>query len=187
MKKIYLVLSILILSLFSIHTLFAKKVSASHKTGKYTYLVGTGVICGLDPSACPDISMSEDGETIEMTGEGVIDRDAHSVTGGGTFVHKDKDGNVIGSGDWHAMKLVSFRSWGPQDDLPSNFEGGRAKLKVHLAPSGGGPGFSATLRIICAVGDFPESAHDQEGFELSIWRGPNFVDQVSGFTLFIKQ
>jgi len=75
---------------------------------------------------------------------------------------------------------------GTQADLPPNFEGGRAKLKVHLAPSGGGEGFFATLRIICAVGDFPESAHDQEGVELSVKHGPKFKEQVSGFTLFIR-
>ena len=186
MKRIKTMLATFSLIFLALLFPLASHVSASHKTGKLDYLIGTGVVCGLDPSACPAISMAKNGDVVEMTGEGSIDLGANSVTGGGTFVHKDSDGNVLGSGDWHALDLISFRSWGTQADLPPNFEGGRAKLRVHLAPAGGGEGFIATLRVICAIGNFPESAHDQEGVELNVRRGPNFKDQVSGFTLFIR-
>ncbi|MBI3282633.1 hypothetical protein HYZ70_00980 [Candidatus Curtissbacteria bacterium] len=187
MKKIMPLIAVVtfVVSLFLVP--FSNQVSANHQTGKLNYLIGTGVLCGLpEPNPCPAISMAKNGDTIEVAGEGTIDLDAKSVTGGGTFVHKDEDGNVLGSGDWHAMDLVNFRSWGTQDDVPAGFEGGRAKIRIHLAPSGGGEGFFATMRVICAIGDFPESAHDQEGIELNIRRGPNFKEQVSGLTLFIR-
>jgi len=110
MKKLFL--SFLLAVTVSLFILpLSPKVSANHKSGKLDYLIGTGVVCGLDPSACPAISMANNGDIVEMTGEGSIDLGTRSVTGGGTFIHKDEDGNVLGSGDWHALELVSFKSW----------------------------------------------------------------------------
>lgn len=187
MKKMILSLLLTAALVVSLHS---SSVSAKHNVAEnYTYLVGSGAICGLAPDACPDITMGKDGETITLTGEGSFNTQTGEATGGGTFIHKDSDGNILGEGDWHAMQLKSFRSWGsgvPQG-TPPEFEGGRAKLLIHLAPNSGGEGFLATLKIICALGNFPEGAHDQEGFELSIKHGPNFKDQVSGFTVFIRQ
>ncbi|MBI3282631.1 hypothetical protein HYZ70_00970 [Candidatus Curtissbacteria bacterium] len=180
-KSIIAVFVFLLIALFPLSV----PASASHQTGKLNYLIATGVLCGLpEPNPCPAISMAGNGDTVELTGEGSIDLGARTATGGGTFVHKDGDGNVLGTGDWHAMDLISFRSWGSGEEFPPNFEGGRAKLRVHLAPDSGGEGFLATLRVICTIGNVPKGA--EEGIQLSVKHGPNFKEQVSGLTLFVR-
>lgn len=179
--------TLLILPLTLLFSIFPTAVFASHQpTTTYDYLIGTGLLCDLPfPNPCPAISMGNTGDKIEITGQGTLSINPKSVTGGGSFVHKDASGNVIGSGSWSADDLIGFRSWGTQPDLPANFEGGRAKIRVHLTPSTGGEGFDGTLRIICAVGDFPSSA--EEGVELTLRHAPNFTDIVSGLTLFIRK
>lgn len=169
-----------------LNVFFPLSVFASHQTPKtYDYLIATGFLCGLpEPNPCPAVARGSNGDTIEITGQGTLSINPDAVSGGGTFVHKDTAGNVIGSGTWTATKLVNFRSWGTQAGLPPNFEGGRAKIRIHLTPSGGGPGFDGVLKIFCTIGDFPQSAH--EGVELVLWRGPNFTEKVSGLTLFIR-
>lgn len=164
-----------------------KPVVAHEQGVDYQYLVGSGVVCGLALDACPVIVMSSNGDTIELVGEGTFNTHSKEATGEGNFVHKDDEGNIIGTGTWHTEELLKFKSWGsgvPQG-TPPEFEGGRAKLAIHLQPDGGGEGFHAKLYIICTLGKFPASAH--EGVELTIQHAPNFSESVSGFTLFIRQ
>ncbi len=180
--RIKIIVTTLIISLLVL--VLPQIASAGHKKGTLNYLVGTGLLCGLDPSACPVISMAGNGDTLEVTGEGSIDLDAQAVTGGGNFVHKNPGGGVVAMGTWTAEELVSYHSWGMQDGLPPNFEGGRAKIKVLLHPSGTSSTFEATLEVFCTIGNFPGSAH--EGVQLKVKHGLNFKDEVSGFTLFIR-
>lgn len=49
----------------------------------YEYLIGTGLLCDLDPSACPDVAMAPNGDTVEITGSGTFTIHPDSVTGGG--------------------------------------------------------------------------------------------------------
>lgn len=151
----------------------------------YQYLVGTGLLCELPfPNPCPAISEGLRGDRIELSGQGTFTTNPKTVTGGGTFVHKSETGAVIGQGEWHAMELLSFKSWGTSPDLPANFEGGVAKLRIHLAPASGGSGFFATLKIFCTIGDFPSTAH--EGIKMVVRRAPNFSQIISGLTVFIR-
>lgn len=163
---------------------------ASHNNGTYDWHVGDAFLTAVDPSFGPTVSSARNGDTIEVVGTGTmtIQTGRDEVTGGGTFVHKDSDGNVIGQGTWTAERLLSFQSYGngvPQG-LPENFFGGRTRMRVHLAPDGGGEGFEAILKIDCAIGDkIPASA--KEGIELNIFGGaPNFREEASGATLFVK-
>lgn len=162
--------------------------AASHNDGVYDWHVGDAFLTAVDPTFGPTISEARNGDKIEVVGTGTMTIGSHSATGGGTFVHKDSDGNVIGQGTWTVEKLLSFRSYGngtPQG-LPENFIGGRSRMKVHLAPDGGGEGFDAILKIDCTIGDkIPSSA--KEGVELNIFgSAPSFRDEMSGATLFVK-
>lgn len=161
---------------------------ASHNDGTYDWHVGDAFLTAVDPAFGPVVSKARNGDTIELVGTGTLTIGSHSATGGGTLVHKDSDGNVIGQGTWTVEKLLSFRSFGngtPQG-LPENFIGGRTRMKVHIAPDGGGEGFDAILTIDCTIGDkIPRSA--KEGIELNIFgKAPNFQEEVSGATLFVK-
>ncbi len=166
--------------------------SADSGHAEYKYLIGTGLLCGLDPSACPTIAMAENGDTIEIAGEGTLSIHPKSATGSGTFAHKDSNGNILATGTWEATELLSFHSYGdgtPQG-LPANFEGGLALIRVHLLPDAGGPGFDAIMQVDCLLGKVPgengKSNGVVEGIRLAVQGGTNFNKEVSGFTLFIK-
>lgn len=163
---------------------------ASHNSGMYDWHVGDAFLTAVDPSFGPTVSSARNGDTIEVVGTGTmtVQTGRDEVTGGGTFVHKDSDGDVIGQGTWTAERLLSFRSYGngvPQE-LPENFFGGRTRMRIHLAPGGGGEGFDGILEIDCILGDkIPSSA--KEGIELNVFgSAPNFREEVSGATLFVK-
>ena len=154
------------------------------------FLVGTGVLCTLGvPNACPDVAMASNGDVVSVDGKGtftVRDDKAREVSGSGTFTHKNSEGDVLGTGTWTATELVSFVSYGTDGGTtPANFEGGLAVIEVHLAPTGGGEGFDATLNLSCVIGHPPTGA--DEGITLAVEEGPNFNHSVSGITLFILQ
>ena len=178
-------IKILMVSLFiSIASLIVPfTASANHEHVNYSYHVGddfAGVVHG------PDIAMAKNGDTVEIIGSGTLSEDPDSVTGGGTFTHKNKNGTVIGSGTWNAMRLINFRSFGSGviQGTPPELEGGRAKIRVHLSPSGGGSGFDAVLKLYCKLGDFPSST--EEGIRLYVSHGPKFTEQVSGENVFVR-
>lgn len=163
---------------------------ASAQPPERQFLVGTGFLCDVDPAACPAISSNAVGDTIEITGAGLIDKADDRVEGAGSFVHRDSTGAVLGSGTWVAEELLGFQSYGnatPDSGLPANFEGGLARLRVRLLPASGGEALDATLWIDCLVGDPPEGG--AEGIELEVEGGdvPIFDQEVQGFTIFIEQ
>lgn len=173
-------------------TLLPIAASASHNNGTYDYHIGDTFLTDFfsDPTLGPDVSEARNGDMVELIGTGTmtIQTGPDEVTGGGTFVHKDADGNVIATGTWTAERLLSFRSYGngvPQG-LPEDFFGGVARLRVHLTPDGDGEGLDATLKIDCTIGSsIPASA--AEGIELNVrGRAPNFRTEISGATLFVK-
>lgn len=184
LKHIFLALA---LSLSVVLSPLAAVASASHNEAEhYQYLLGTDLLCSLEPTACPDIAKASNGDKVEITGQGTLNTKDRTVTGGGTFTHKDQDGNVKGSGTWTAERLISFRSYGSgsAQGLPTEFEGGRAKIKVMLTSSTGLT-LEANLKIDCLLGSPPGGA--EEGIKLTARRAPNFHEIVSGDTLFIRQ
>ena len=138
--------------------------------------------------ACPDAAMASNGDVVSVDGKGtftVSDNKAREIRGSGTFMHKNSEGNVLGTGTWRATELVSFVSYGTDGGTtPVNFEGGLAVIEVHLA-LGGGEGFDATLNVSCVIGNSPTGA--DEGITLAIEEAPNFNHSVSGITLSILQ
>lgn len=162
----------------------AQSASADSGAARYQYLLGTGFVAGL-PAALegPDVAMAENGDTIALTGQGTFSLHPKSLTGGGSFTHKDAAGHVRASGTWTATQLLSFHSFGSGSvqGIPPQNEGGKALLRIHLSP-----GFDAILRVTCLLGDkVPAGAH--EGIRLAGQGALNFNQEVSGETLFIRQ
>ncbi len=164
--------------------LISLQIAIARENVNYDYMIGTGFLEEFGPV----ISMARNGDTIELRGEGTLSTKPKTVTGGGTFIHKDKDGNIIGTGDWHAMELITFRSYGSGilQGLPEEFEGGRALIRVHLAPASGGPGFFGVLRVNCLLGKY--RSKDMEGIRLLVPQAKiNFNEELSGATLFVRK
>ena len=175
MKTKNLLLFFLVLSALA-WGLGALPASSDSGSGTFRYLAGTDFLCGLEPTACPDIAKADNGDTIEITGSGTLSTQPKSVGGGGTFTHKDPNGNVLDSGTWTAQELISFV---PYAVLSNNLAGGSALIRVHLST-----GFDAILTIDCGIGAPPGHT---EGVKLNIQDVINFNTKVSGITVYIKQ
>ncbi len=178
-KLVLLVVAALTLSLVG-------TVGASADSGhrEYQYLAGTGFLCDLDPSACPDISRADNGDTVELSGSGTLTIHPNSASGEGEFTHKNAAGEVIVTGTWTALKLNSFQSYGTDPNLPPEVEGGHAVILVQLFV-GGNPVATALLTVDCAIGKVPPG--HTEGIKLNVQGLLNFNQKVSGFTVFIRQ
>ncbi len=158
--------------------------SAHSDTDTFNYFAGSGPVCSVSPTACPDVASAPNGDTISISGQGTLSIHPKSVTGSGTFIHMNASGTVLGEGVWIAQKLLSFVSYGTSPGFPPTFEGGKALVRIHLAPNTGGAGFDAVLRITCLIGSPPAGAH--EGIRLDVEEVNNFNAEVSGLTLFIR-
>ncbi len=158
---------------------FANVAFADSGSHTIDFLTGSGPLCGLAPTACPDIAMASNGDMVLLTGSGTITTHPDSATGSGTFTHEDSSGNVKASGTWTATQLLSFVSYGSSPGFPPGFEGGKAVILVHLSV-----GFDAILTVICGLGSPPPGQH--EGIHLNVLDVINFNKQVSGFTVFIQ-
>ena len=143
----------------------------------------------------PDVAGAANGDILEVTGTGTLSLHLKSITGSGTFVHKNAAGSVLGSGTWTATTLESFQSYGPSPDFPASFRAGTAVMRIRLLPAGGGAGIDGMLQLGCILpggeADDPGSAF--EGVKVSVTAGPNFNrvlgNETLGFspTLFIAQ
>ena len=171
---------VLILSVLSVGS-----VSADSGSATYQYLIGTGFLCSLDPSGCPDVAMADNGDTIDITGSGTLSIHPDSVSGGGTFTHHIAGGSA--SGTWTAEELLSFVSYGSSPLFPPALTTGKALIRVHLVADGGSPQADAILRVTCVFPGAKVPAGADEGVRLNIQDLLNFNTEVSGFTVFIKQ
>lgn len=145
-----------------------------------------GYRIGVDPVEGPVITRAANGDTIEVMGQGTFSFGPTSVTGGGTLVHKNADGDVIGHGTWTATRILSFDPWGTSPGFPPTFEGGRAVMRINIKPVENFPGiFDGFLTVTCLIGTVPPGSH--EGIKLYVPRvGLDFNQEVSGETLFIR-
>ena len=149
----------------------------------YVYLVGE------EPLEGPDKILAPNGDTLIIMGSGTLSIHAKSATGGGEFWHKDPSGSVLASGTWEAQELLSFKSWGTSADpaFPATFEAGKAFIRIHLSPEGGGIGVNAILQISCVLPGTKHPPAFEEGVRVVIQNVINFNDPVFGQTLFIRQ
>jgi hypothetical protein len=88
-----------------------RRASSDGSSATFQYLAGSSFLCGFFSEACPDIARAGNGDTIEITGIGILTIHPKSVGGGGTFKHKNASGNVLASGTWTAQdSSLSFRT-----------------------------------------------------------------------------
>ncbi|HEX9341014.1 MAG TPA: hypothetical protein VF992_07600 [Thermoplasmata archaeon] len=160
--------------------------SAGRPSGVRAFLVGSGFLCG-EEGACPDVSRADNGDTVEIAGDGTFNPATRNATGSGTFVHHLADGTVFAHGTWDVVGLISFKSFGTVDFDGTTIEGGLALLRVAIHPSEfPGVTFSGVLTVDCLVGSAPAGA--DEGVRLNVQDTPfNFNTEVSGETLFLPQ
>ncbi|HEV2138923.1 MAG TPA: hypothetical protein VGR53_08775 [Nitrososphaerales archaeon] len=162
-------------------------VSSANGDPKRQYLVGTGFLCNIAPSFCPDVAKASNGDTVTISGSGTFNAASMHATGSGSFVHRGSTGTIKGFGTWTAEKLVSWTPGGFSTAgglLPSGSEGGIAVLKVHISPATGGAGFTALLTILCGL----NTPGVEEGINLNVVGVINFDSLPSnhGNTLFIQ-
>jgi hypothetical protein len=153
----------------------------------FIQLGGTGATTTALPGGT-DVGLDEaTGDTVELTGSGIVKPATGDVTGGGTFVHMHADGSLAAQGFY---VLTGFVSWeqrpgtfpAPNDGVGHLTEASAGILIVDITafPDGGSP-VDAVLTIHC---HFPDSPPDEEGFELTV---PDFdlhFVQDGGVTLF---
>src|SRR5215471_13834249 len=74
---------------------FANVVLADSGHRAYNYYAGGGLLCTVNPAFCPDVAMARNGDTVTIAGSGTFTIHPDSVTGSGTFVHRDSSGKII--------------------------------------------------------------------------------------------
>lgn len=188
LKSLFLKTGILVILTSLVVVLLAPTTISAHTTSEtFRYLAGTGLLCDSDPSACPAIARESGGDTLEVTGEGNLSWRFKSVSGEGILVHRNSEGDIIGRGTWKALQLLDFQNYGcGGEGVPDEFCGGKALIRVSLKPEGVDKIYTGILQVDCVIGDnIPEGAH--EGVRLNVMGGPNFNEEVSGFTILIKQ
>ena len=150
------------------------------------YLIATEAICG-GAAGCPGEAIADNGDLIELSGQGVLTLNPKSAVGGGVFTHSFAAGGSM-TGTWTAIQLLSFKSYGPSPLLPPSFEAGDALILVHLVDSETGLGGDAILRVGCILPQVKLPPATFEGIRLSVMGGVNFNKETQPrATLFIRQ
>jgi hypothetical protein len=126
------------------------------------------------------------GDTVELTGSGIVVPFTGDVTGGGTFVHKFANGTVFARGFYVLTGFVSWEGRPGTFPLPNDGIGhladasaGVLVVNVRAFPDGGSPA-DGVLTIFCHFPDTP--GPNDEGFTLDV-ASFHFV-QAGGITLF---
>jgi hypothetical protein len=146
----------------------------------YRFDIGGELLGGLGSSLDPVIMAADNGDRLEIRGEGGFTVWPKDVSGGGTFVHKDSAGNPIRRGSWTAVELLSFKSYND-----SGGSGGQLALRIDLLPEGWTTAIPGKMQVDCPLGDAPPSAV----FEARVVfqdSGLNFNKRIQGATLFFR-
>lgn len=118
----------------------------------YQFYVGGDLLRGLDPAWDPIIMAADNGDRLEIRGEGAFTTWPKDADGGGTFVHKDLAGNEIRRGRWIAVEFLSFNSY------EGAGLGGQLGLRIELFPEGRTAGIPGKMQIDCPLGNAPPSS-----------------------------
>lgn len=157
------------------------------RSATYDWHAGDAFLAAVNPAFAPDKAMASNGDVIELSGTGTLSVFPNAVTGGGTFTHKDANGNVRGSGTWGATQLLNFQNYGasPVPGFPPDFRAGNALMRVHLIAGGGAVQLDGTLRITCHLPQTDVPGGFEEGVRLAIDDVINFNREAGGATVFI--
>jgi hypothetical protein len=182
--------ALIVLPLLALLPATSGSASAATSKAPYTWHVADQFLHDAVGSPLGAIARADNGDTITVEGFGKLDSADKTASGGGTFVHKDADGNVLFTGTWVATGLVSFQFYGcGGGGLPDFLCGGLAKLNVIATPDAHpSVHLPATLWINCLLGDPPPS--EFEGVRLNVKDLINFNKALSehegsGFTVFV--
>jgi len=168
--------------------------------------LGAGGATGADTSgtflllsgvAAPDIGVAPNGDEVEVTGVGVFSTHPKTIAAGGSFVHKNASGGVLGGGTWTATELLSFDFYGCRfipalgvDLGDDNLCGGAVKMHVTLDPGApGGSTLPGILTIFCIIGPQAPASHalpEGEGVTLNIPGVINFNHPHHGDNVYIR-
>lgn len=188
MKRRFLILSVFALAAFVLVPISALADSATH-----TYVL---------EMESPNVSQAPNGDRVAVTGEGEFSVHPKSVEAEGEFTHTNSQGTVIASGDWEAIQLLAYQSYGcgilvnvpgGPIDIPDNLCGGMLKLRVHLTVTApreiAGFQTEGILTVFCIIGPNPPNSHDdpsEEGITLVVPGVLNFNKIVSGENVYIQ-
>lgn len=182
-------LSLGVLALVALFPAATSSVSAD-TSAKFDYHIADAFIAaGTGIPQTGARAEADNKDTVSVTGSGTFNLGSGNTTGGGTFEHRNKKGNLVGSGTWTATRVQSFTLWGCDAGFPPNFCGGLLVLSVHLVAAGGAPAFDGVLTVSCLIGaNVPAGA--QEGITLDIPGVINFdklLQESSGLTLYVSR
>lgn len=178
----------------------AAQASSDNLSAKFDYHVSDAMIqsFGEPPQTGSEATATIGADHVRVVGMGTFNTAAGTATGGGTLVHTNASGVIVGFGTWSATSLVSFTSCGcgvaGGAPLPDNFCGGLATMKIHVSgtlvhPPAGHVEIDATLFVECLIGAPPATA--KEGTRLDGRpAAPNFDmtnQSPNGETLFISR
>lgn len=191
MKRRLTILAIAIPAMVALITSSVAAVAAQNEEITYEWLACGGIL--EDGPSCPNTTFASNGDSIEITGAGELTDGTNSASGGGTFVHKDADGNVVGAGTWVATELLNFKTYGPSPETPADWRTGLARIRVDLMVDGVEVA-EGILSIGCRLPGVKLPPSLFEGVKLNIQDGLNFNRVQTegemppgGVTLFIEQ
>lgn len=175
-------------------TIFAMIGPVAATSAKLDYHIATSFIA--DGTGIPQTGAraeADNRDKVSVTGLGTFNTASGTATGGGSFVHTDKHGRLVGFGTWTSSEVVSFTFYGcgiaGGTPLPASFCGGLLVLKVHLVAAGGAPAFDGVLTVDCAIGaNAPLGAGDS--ITLDVPGVINFDEPIlepSGLTLYLSR
>lgn len=144
----------------------------------YQFYVGGDMLGHIVPSWDPVIMAADNGDRLEIRGEGGFTIWPKDASGGGTFVHRDAAGNPIRRGAWTAVEFLSFLPY-------EGSTGGQLGLRISLVPEGQTTGIAGRMQVDSPLGDAPPSAV----FEARVVfqdTGLNFNRRIQGGTLFFR-
>ena len=187
--------------------LYAGSSRAQNSSSKYTFVLGSGFLCEADePTNCPVVAKSANGDSYEISGAGTFDPQNKSVRAAGTYNHKSTNGRVVETGVWIASELISFDFYGIAPAAisqkgtafgVSQMGPKRSVMRSAALPAGGLAVFrvrliavsgtirTAVLRANCALGDVPRE-RSVEGIRITLDRNNSeYSEEVSGRLMFL--
>jgi len=163
------------------------KASKKAPSPSYQFLIYSGILCEFFPCPGFDQAAASNGDIIELSGQGTLSVHPKSASGGGTFAHRNANGDILGMGNWTATDLISFKEFGPSPVRPPEWRAGASNIRIHLVDDLSGAEFDAILKLDCILPEAKVPPSLQEGLRVNILGSLNFNQLILGPTLFIIQ
>jgi len=146
------------------------------------FLVASGYICDLVANECPATEKAADGGTVEINGVGNFTTPANTIAATGAYTTRDSSGVKLDDGLWTATSLVSYKSYGVDQNTPPR-EGGLAQMNIQLFSDFGGAPINAVLYVNCSDGN-PPKGFTKDFIKLNITGGESYSTYVRAVTVY---